>query len=89
MSVYVDQVTEYTPSAISDPQTRRDGLKWSHLFADTSEELHAFAERLGLKRAWFQDKRFSHYDIVPTKRNKAIEMGAIVTTTREWIRRKS
>lgn len=27
-----------------------------HLTADTLDELHAFAARLGLKRVWFQDK---------------------------------
>jgi hypothetical protein len=29
--------------------------RWSHLIADDKDELHAFAARLGLRRAWFQD----------------------------------
>jgi hypothetical protein len=29
--------------------------RWSHLIADSQQELHAFAARLGLKRQWFQD----------------------------------
>lgn len=28
----------------------------AHLTADTLDELHAFAARLGLKREWFQDR---------------------------------
>ncbi len=35
-----------------------------HLISDSSlDELHAFAEKIGLKKEWFQDKRFKHYDI--------------------------
>jgi hypothetical protein len=28
--------------------------RWSHLTASTTEELHVFAARLGMRRAWFQ-----------------------------------
>ena len=36
----------------------------SHLVADTLQELHEFAEKVGLKRKWFQDhKDHPHYDI--------------------------
>jgi Protein of unknown function (DUF4031) len=31
--------------------------RWSHLTADTQEELHEFAARLGLRREWFQPGR--------------------------------
>jgi hypothetical protein len=30
--------------------------RWSHLFADTTTELHEFAASIGLRRAWFRDK---------------------------------
>ena len=36
--------------------------RWSHLVADTDEELHAFASRLGMRREWFQ-----HKPAVPTR----------------------
>jgi hypothetical protein len=53
------------------------GKKWCHLLADTVEELHEFAKKLGLKREWFQDKKsFPHYDLVESKREKALELGA-------------
>lgn len=51
-----------------------------HLRADTEEELHAFAQTLGLQRSWFQNHhpnpRFWHYDLTRGKRDQAIAMGA-------------
>uniref|UniRef100_UPI003F499B35 DUF4031 domain-containing protein n=1 Tax=Amycolatopsis sp. CA-293810 TaxID=3239926 RepID=UPI003F499B35 len=48
MTVYVDDFTV--------PATGRAG-RWSHLIADTEDELHAFATQLGMPRRWFQDPR--------------------------------
>ena len=54
------------------------GKKWCHLTADTEEELHQFAVRIGLKRAWFQAKAsMPHYDITENKRAQAIRLGAL------------
>src|SRR5258708_25147305 len=51
--------------------------RWSHLTADTVEELHEFAVRkLGLKRSWFQDGRHPHYDLTEGMRYKALRLGA-------------
>jgi hypothetical protein len=51
---------------------------WSHLVSDTSEqELHLFAQRIGLRRSWFQDGRNPHYDVTKSVRAKAIILGAI------------
>jgi hypothetical protein len=50
----------------------------AHLIADTNEELHAFAKRLGLNRAWFQPKASGpHYDLTAAKRALAVELGAV------------
>ncbi len=50
---------------------------WCHLFADTIEELHSFAQRLG----------FPHYDLAGgTWRGRAIELGAIEVPTRLAVR---
>lgn len=72
MSVYVDDAFE------------GDWGKWTgggHMQADTPEELHAFAARLGLKREWFQDRpgrpERSHYDLTASKRDLALRLGAI------------
>ena len=48
-----------------------------HMYADTLEELHAFAARIGLKRQWFQDKRLPHYDLTARRRAAAVKLGAI------------
>lgn len=66
----------------------RAGPEWCHMTADTLEELHAFAERLGLKKAWFQDhKRHPHYDLTRNKRAMAVRFGAKEETTDEYIKR--
>jgi hypothetical protein len=76
MAVYVD-----------DSSIRWRGREWSHLLADTSEELHAFATRLGLERAWFHRNPArpwkDHYDIPAAKRQVAILRGATPITGRE------
>lgn len=57
-----------------------------HLIADTLDELHAFAARLGLKRAWFQNKRSGpHYDLTASKRQTAVVLGAVELENREFV----
>jgi hypothetical protein len=51
-----------------------------HMIADTPDELHAMADRIGVDRRWFQDATkasFPHYDIAQSKRELAIAAGAI------------
>jgi hypothetical protein len=53
-----------------------------HLWADTREELHAMADRIGVLRKWFQQPpraSWEHYDICLTKRAIAVRYGAITT----------
>jgi hypothetical protein len=71
--------------------------RWSHLTADTPAELHDFAARLGLQRAWFQAQcRYGqacpavdgvcahfHYDVTDGKRAEAITLGAQPIDLRE------
>jgi len=69
------------------PRTRHqcfaDGA--CHLTTDGDlEQLHDFAERLGLKRAWFQPHPLHpHYDLTATKRLKALALGAVFVPARE------
>jgi hypothetical protein len=57
-----------------------------HLIADSVDELHAFAQRIGLKRVWFQDHRHKHYDLTTGRMlNKALAAGAVMRTTRELV----
>lgn len=54
--------------------------KWNgggHMLATDMDELHEMAANLGLKRRWFQDKRWPHYDLTKSKRDLAIRIGAI------------
>lgn len=73
VTVYVDDMYRYPMG-----QFRR--MKMSHMIADTEEELLVFADRLGLKRAWYQG---DHYDVSMSVRAKAIELGAKPITLRE------
>lgn len=54
------------------------GRKWCHLVADTLAELHDFAARIGLQRAWFQGRAsYPHYDVTVAVRAKALHLGAL------------
>jgi len=60
-----------------------------HLLADDIKELHKFAQRLGLKRSWFQSGKGKspHYDLTANKRKLAVKLGAVELTRRETISR--
>lgn len=80
MSVYVDPVLEHGGSAT---------FRWKrscHLYADRLDELHALAAALGLRRAWFQNHdRLPHYDLVPSKRARAVALGAREHTREQMV----
>lgn len=58
---------------------------WCHLVSDTSyDELHTFAERLGIPRTAFQG---DHYDLPADVRVLAVENGAHAVSGRELILR--
>jgi hypothetical protein len=91
MAVYVDDAS--IPAAVGNGRVVHDS-RWSHLFADTPEELHAFAAKLGLRRSYFQPgrprgdgspSRHWHYDLTAGKRAQAIRFGAQPVTSREAI----
>ncbi|EIU51704.1 MULTISPECIES: DUF4031 domain-containing protein [Mycobacteriaceae] len=72
MTVYVDDMR--LPAKVNGVFAR-----WSHLMADTDDELHTFAKRLGLKREWAQKPGTweSHYDVTDRLRTAAIRQGAV------------
>lgn len=72
MTVYVDNMRA--------PYGR---MVMCHMVADTHEELHAMASRIGVARRWFQG---DHYDICLSKRAKAVELGAVEIDMRETLR---
>lgn len=78
--IYVD---ELRPAKPTNARVARAGVRhghlWCHLMADTDEELHAFAARLGMKRDWFHR---DHYDLTPPRRIGAVDFGAQEVTAR-------
>lgn len=74
MTVYVD-----------DMNAGYGRMKMSHMLADTDEELHAMAARIGVARKWHQapPRHDSHYDIALSKKALAIAAGAVAITWRQ------
>lgn len=60
-------------------------MKMSHMVADTTEELIAMADTIGINQNWIQYKNTyrEHFDICDTKRQAAINQGAIPVSTRK------
>jgi hypothetical protein len=57
---------------------------WSHLVSDTSfEELHAFAEELGVPRRAFER---DHYDIPSHRYDDVVAAGAVEVSSRDVVR---
>lgn len=79
MTVYVDVIRNYQEQEFSNKAAQRYGKQWCHMWADDLEELHAVAEKIGLKRSYFQYKNsgIPHYDLTPAKRTKALAIGAV------------
>jgi hypothetical protein len=76
---------------VDDARIPWRGRHWSHLVADSPEELHRAAAELGLRREWAQDKgRTLHYDLPDELRERAIELGvATAITWRELVSKRS
>ena len=76
MTVYVD-----------DMKAKFGRMIMCHMMADTPEELHGMAGKIGLKRKWFQDhKKYPHYDVSLTRRKLAIEFGAKEISARDLVK---
>ena len=86
--ILVDPIREYNTGPRGWPY-------WCHMATDNLsdgglEELHAYAQALGLRREWFQNHpRHPHYDLPPDKRDLALRMGAQAVSSKELVRRCS
>lgn len=73
MTIFVDPIGKW-------PTTIRCFKPGScHMMTDAEDldELHEFARRVGLKRAWFQDHpTLPHYDLTIGRRARAVQLGA-------------
>ena len=77
MSVYVDSAA-----------IRYGRMVMHHMVADTTEELLAMVDRIGLDRRWIQKAGTpsEHFDVCKAKRAAAIRKGAIEVGRREIVR---
>lgn len=53
-----------------------------HMIADTTDELLAMADQIGVQRKWIQDAGTynEHFDICQSKKAKALQLGATEVT---------
>ena len=73
MTVYIDP-----------PDWPGHGRMWSHLVSDVSyEELHTFADALGLPRRAFER---DHYDVPAHRYTDAVRAGAVEVSSRDVVR---
>lgn len=73
---------------IDDAKIPYRGMLMCHMFADSIEELHKMADKIGLRRSWFQrGSRLEHYDVCLSKRALAVRHGAILVDTK-WVKER-
>lgn len=74
MAVYVDEARH--------PYGR---MMMCHMMADTTAELLAMADAIGVARRWLQkpDTPYEHFDISKGMREKAVKAGASVVTSKD------
>lgn len=80
MTIYVDALESW------GWKLRGRTVRSCHMFTDSTdiEELHVFAERIGMRRSWFQPHRVApHYDLTGTRRALAVRLGAVEVGRRE------
>jgi hypothetical protein len=56
-----------------------------HMMADTTDELLAMADKIGVDRKWIQKAgtAYEHFDIAKSKRALAVDAGAIEVSSRD------
>ena len=75
MTVYVDNM-----------KAAYGRMTMCHMLADTDDELHDMAQKIGVARRWWQSPQHtsgSHYDICLSKRAIAVSLGAIEIDIRQ------
>lgn len=69
--IYIDTPTNYG---------HRSGSKFSHMFCKDISKLHKFAQSLGIKKCWYENKKGMnrpHYDVKECYYESAVLAGAI------------
>lgn len=67
---------------IDNFNARYRGMKMCHMIADSTAELLAMVDKIGVQRKWIQDAGTynEHFDICQNKKAKAIQLGATEVT---------
>jgi hypothetical protein len=60
-------------------------MKMCHMVADSVDELNAMADKIGVNRKFIQIKRYPHFDICKSKREIAVNSGAIEVDRRGFL----
>lgn len=78
MTVYVDDMYRTNLGKFRN-------MRMSHMIADSTDELLAMADRIGLKREWLQHAGTSNeqFDVGMGLRKKAVSAGAVEISMRE------
>jgi len=86
-AVYVDEPF-YCPSRhlLAYAVGSQYGHLWCHMWSDDLDALHVMAERIGMRREWFQNRPgFPHYDLLPPRRAAALRLGAVERQLSDWL----
>ena len=91
MTVHVDSLIDY--GSMAKAEARLYGTRWCHLWSDRDDEdveLNAFAKRIGLRRGWLKTDHedFHHYDVVESRRVRAVSAGAVETELLDYLRER-
>lgn len=76
MTVYVDTM-----------RAKFGRMVMCHMIADSTEELLAMADKIGVARKWLQKPgtHHEHFDIALSKRKLAVEFGAVEISMRDLV----
>lgn len=84
MAVYVDPLKNYG-AGDEAPRCFRN-VESCHMYADTLDELHTMAIRIGMRKSWFQNHQMlPHYDLVKSRRKLAVNAGVVEHSFREMV----
>ena len=65
---------------IDDMNAPYGRMRMFHMIADTEEELHLMADKIGVARKWYQG---NHYDVCTKMKRLALDLGAIEITMKQ------
>ena len=74
------------PVYVDDMRAPYGRMVMCHMIADSTSELLAMVDRIGVQRRWIQHAgtHLEHFDVSLAKRAEAIAAGAQSVTKKEW-----